>query len=71
MRVSFVGDPVALELLKETMKLLEAQKHINNNKAKVPDLKDTLKDIQLFLARIEHKEPVTPVFKNYITTAVT
>ena len=43
--MSFVGDPTTLELLKETIELLEAQKHINKNRAKTPNLDDTLKDI--------------------------
>lgn len=44
-QVSFVGDSAALKLLKETMKLLKTQKHIDNNRAKVLSLKDMLKDI--------------------------
>ena len=68
-QISFVEDPVALELLKEIMKLMEVQKHIDNNRTKVPNLEDTLKNIQLSLARIERKEPVTPVFKNYAAAA--
>ena len=69
-RVSFVGDPAALELLKETMELLEAQMHIDDNRAKAPNLEDTFKDIQLSLARIERKELATPVSKNYAAAAV-
>ena len=69
-RVSFVGDPAALELLKETMELLEAQKHIDENRAKTPNLDDTLKDIQLSLASIERKESSTPMFKNYAAAAI-
>lgn len=49
------------------MGLLEAQKHINENRAKTPNLDDTFKDIQLSLARIERKESSTPMSKNYAT----
>lgn len=73
-RVGLVGDPEALELLEETVDHLKAQKQIDNkdNGAKAPsNLKDTLKNIQQSLARIEHKEIIPSAPKNYTATAVT
>lgn len=69
LQVSFVKDSAALKLLKETIELLEAQKHIDNNRAKSPNLDDTFKDIQLFLARIALKKSSTPTFKDYAAAA--
>lgn len=64
-----MGDPTALELLKETIEHLKAQKHIDNNRAKTPNLDNTLKEIQLSLARIERKDSTTPGHKNYAAAA--
>ena len=67
--VSTARDSVALELLKETAELLNTQKEIDNSRAKMPNLKDTLNAIQLSLIRIEQKESIAPVSRNYATVA--
>lgn len=67
--VGSAGDPAARQLLKKTMKLLEAQKCINNEKAKTSNLNNILKDIQLFLAKIKRKEPIS-MPKNYAAITV-
>lgn len=43
-----VEDPAALQLLKETMELLETQKQIDDDRAKTPDLNDSLKAISSY-----------------------
>lgn len=43
-----VEDPVALQLLKEIMELLETQKQIDDDRAKTPDLNDSLKAISSY-----------------------
>ena len=56
-RVGTVGDPVALQLLKNSAELLEAQKQIDDEVAKAPNiLNDTLQSIQQTLTRIERKD---------------
>ena len=68
MRVGTVGDPAALRLLNKTMDFLEKQKQFDNNGATTLNgLSDTLKIIQLSLARIEHKDPIPPESRNYAT----
>lgn len=69
MYVGSAGDPAAWQLLKETMKLLEAQKRINNEKAKTSNLNNILKNIQLSLAKIKRKEPIS-MLKNYAAITV-
>lgn len=43
-----VEDPAALQLLKETMELLETQKQIDDGRAKTLDLNDSLKAISSY-----------------------
>lgn len=62
---------MALELLQETVELLDTQKEIDNSRAKISDINNTLKAIQLSLMRIEHKESIAPVPKNYTAVATT
>ena len=59
-RVGTVGDPVALQLLKNSAELLQAQKQIDDEVAKAPNiLNNTLQSIQQTMTRIEQKD-ITP-----------
>lgn len=55
-QVGILGDSVALQLLRETLELLNMQHQIDSNGAKTPNLNDTLKAIQQSLARIKSKK---------------
>ena len=68
MRVGTVRDPAALELLNETMNLLEKQRQFDNDGATMLNsLSDMLKVIQLLLARIENKDSTPLELRNYTT----
>ena len=52
-----MGDPVALQLLKNSAEFLQAQKQIDDEVTKAPNiLNDTLQSIQQTLTRIERKD---------------
>ena len=67
-QVGTVGDSAALKLLNKTMDLLEKQKQFDNNgTTTLNSFSDTLKIIQLLLARIENKNLTPPEPRNYAT----
>ena len=56
-RVGIVGNPVALQLMENSAELLQAQKQIDDEVVKAPNiLIDTLQSIQQILIRIERKD---------------
>lgn len=65
------GPPKALQLLEKTVEQLKMQKEIDNNDGtRTPNnLNDTLKAIQLSLARIERKGITPPKAKSYAAAA--
>ena len=66
-RVGTVGDPVALQLLKSSAELLQAQKQIDDEVAMAPNIHiDTLQSIQQIPTRKEQKD-TTP--QSYVAAA--